>query len=80
MKTRDVIAGLIILQKYRDSQDGYDLYADREQLFAVSTSRPLSIDDIEKMVALGWFQDIYYLGEYFAPEDYDEEETWVCYV
>lgn len=79
MKTRDVIAGLVILQKYREDQGGYDLYADRDELFAMPTSRPLSADDLSTMVELGWLQDVDYRGESFTPEDYDDEASWMCY-
>ena len=81
MKTNDVVAGILLLQQYREKADGYDLGAEHDVIYASPTTRKLSIGDVEKMIKLGWHQDNVELsGEDFAAVDYDPEERWATYV
>lgn len=82
MKTANVIEGLQILQKYRDQQDGYDLGAEHDVLYAYSTDRPLSEEDVNRMIELGWFQEDSDCppGELFSAQYYDSEESWSAFV
>lgn len=76
-KTKDVIAGLQLLQSYRE-RELWDISAEHDTIYAHATDRPLSFEDIRKMIDLGWYQDRG--GDEFTPEDYDAEESWYCYV
>ena len=82
MKTQQVIDGLVLLQKYRDHKDSYDIGADHEVIYAYSTTRPLTTQDIQKMIDLGWHQE-YDGRDYnkdFDISDYRHDETWHAYV
>ena len=85
MKTKDIIEGLQILQKYRDKQDGYDTGAEHDILYAYKTSRPLEPQDLARMVELGWFQEAADYGDDeetggdFGVKHYDPDESWTCY-
>ncbi len=63
--------GLEILTRYFNDPDGYHIGAEHDQIYIYATNRPLSEEDVAKMVELGWFQDE-------LPEDapYDPEEGW----
>lgn len=82
MKTVDVIKGLQILQKYRSSQDGYDLVAEHDILYVYCTDHPVAGKDLKILADLGWFQEDadYDGGEEFKPEYYDFDQGWSCYV
>ena len=82
MKTRDVIEGLQIFQKYRDRQDGYDVGAEHDVLYAYKTDRPLEEMDLKRILELGWHQDVEYAaddGGDMQPGDYDPDQGWACY-
>lgn len=86
MRTKDVIEGLTILQKYRDKSDGFDIGAEHDCIYAFATSKPLSGEDLARMVELGWFQenadysDDEETGGDFGVKHYMPEESWCCYV
>jgi len=80
MKTKDIIEGLVILTKYRDDQDGRDVGAEHDVLYAFSTDRPVETDDLARLVELGWFQEDVEYEDDFAVENYDPEESWAAYV
>ncbi len=81
MKTADIIEGLTILQKYRDKQDGYDVDAAHDELYVRRTDRPLSQQDLTRMVELHWFQEgaEYDSDDGYAVENYDPIESWNCF-
>lgn len=79
MKTIDIIEGLTILEKYRDTQGGFDVGAEHDILYAYPTDQPLSQDDIKRLVELGWFQENVEFGDEFGVEHYDQGESWTCY-
>lgn len=79
MKTRDIIEGLTILEKYRERDDGYNTGAEHDQIFAYATTQPVSEDDVKRLVELGWTQpDAAVEDEDFCADDYDPEEGWAC--
>jgi|JI8StandDraft_1071087.scaffolds.fasta_scaffold598636_1 hypothetical protein len=85
MKTPKIIEGLTILQKYRDEPDGFHTGAEHDCIYAFQTSKPLSQEDLARMIELGWFQedtdygDDEETGGDFAAKHYDPEESWCCY-
>ena len=79
MTTDNVIAGIQLLQKYRD-KSGHDLGAEHDVIYAYPTPYRLSDEDLELMIQYGWHQDVEYAGEDFAPCDYAPDESWMCYV
>jgi len=76
MRTKDIIEGLTILQGYRDKPDGFDVGAEHDVLYAFATDRPLSAEDVARMIALGWHQE----GRSDDGPEYDPEESWAAYV
>lgn len=82
MKTKDIIEGLLILEKYRDNVDGYNTGAEHDELFAYPTDRPVEQPDLDRLIELGWRQygaDIDE-DEEFSAKHYDIEESWQCFV
>jgi hypothetical protein len=78
MKTSDLIEGLTILKPYYDREHTVD--AGREVLYASATKRPLTPEDVQRMVALGWIQeDVDHGDDDFGPQHYDPEEGWAAY-
>jgi hypothetical protein len=81
MKTCDIIEGLTILEKYRERADGYNTGAEHDQIFAYATEKPVSEDDLRRLVELEWFQPDVDCGEDdFTVNNYDPEEGWSCLV
>lgn len=87
MVTPKIIEGLTILQKYRTDPDGYHLGAEHDVLFAFATDEPVSEEDFNQLIKLGWFQPEVWedaedadseLNEKY--EGYDKGESWSCYV
>jgi hypothetical protein len=83
MKTKDLIKGLTILQRYRKAKNGYDLGADHDVVYAYATDRPLNEEDIGRMIKLGWLQEHdgidYDAGGEFLAKHYLQEESWIAY-
>jgi hypothetical protein len=81
MKTKDIIEGLTILERYRDKPDGYNCDAEHDVLYAYATDRPVEQPDLARLIELGWFQEVEYDeddGE-FTANVYDPEEAWACF-
>ena len=82
MTTQNLIDGLLLLKNYRD-KPGYDAGAEHDVLYGYATDKPLSNDDVETMIALGWHQESdnidYSEGEEFSVKYYDPDESWVFY-
>jgi hypothetical protein len=74
-----LIQGLQIFQKYYD-EDGYDTGAEHDQFYAYSTDKPLSEEDLKKVVDMGWFQPDVDHEDDFQVSDYDPTEGWSTYV
>jgi len=82
MTTNDIITGLQTLMPYYDNQNGHHTGAEHDILYAYTTDKPLSKEDIEKMIELGWHQeydDIDYDKD-FDVSDYRADEGWQSYV
>lgn len=80
MRTRAIIEGLSILEQYRDESDGSNTGAEHDAIYAFSTDSPVAKEDLERLIALGWFQEFVETGEEdFSVEYYSEEESWCCY-
>jgi len=81
VRAKDIIAGLELLYPYYDDPEGFHNGAEHDEFYAYPTSRPLSDEDLGKMIALEWHQEYYELdySKDFAKEDYRSDESWVCY-
>jgi len=77
METPKIIEGLTILQKYRTDPDGFHTGAEHDQLCAYETDTPVSEEDFNRLIELGWFQPDTNSEKY---EDYTNSEVWSCYV
>lgn len=76
MKTSNIIEGLTILQKYRD-KDAHDCGADHDVIYAYPTTRPVEQPDLDRVIELGWRQDVRTQeDEDFNASYYDPEESW----
>lgn len=77
MKLNDIIEGLIILRPYYESGgNGYYNGAEHDQFFSHATDRPLSVEDVEQMHYLGWFQPEVDDDGDGSSGPYDPEEGW----
>ena len=81
MKLLNLVNGLLTLAPYYDhGGEGYPLAADHDIIYATATDRPLSPEDVERMIGFGWFQpEVEYAGDEMTPSDYDPEESWAAY-
>lgn len=81
MKTCDIVEGIQILAKYRD-KPGWDLGAEHDVIYCFNTDRPVTPEDLQRLVDLGWFQEDadYDPSDGFKVENYDPEESWTAYV
>ena len=68
MKLSELVQGIQILSTYYDDPDGYHVGADHDVLYLYATDRPLSAEDVTRMLSLGWFQE--------SGTTYDAEEAW----
>ena len=86
MRTTAIIEGLTILEKYRNSPNGFNVSAEHDQIYVHKTDRPVSGKDIDRLISLHWFQDEVDFGDDeetggdFAAKHYDPEESWSCFV
>lgn len=86
MKTTAIIKGLVILEKYRDKSDDFNVGAEHDVIYAFRTDRPVEGADLDRLIELGWFQeDVDYgddeeTGRDFAVKHYDPDESWACFV
>lgn len=81
MKTPAIIEGLTILQKYRDKPDGFHTGAEHDVLYSYATDKPLSQEDLTRMVELDWWQEVSCgdRDDEFSVEHYDASEGWSCF-
>lgn len=72
-------AGLEILSRYHDKE--FHGGAEHDQFYVYATDRPVTPEDVAKLVELGWFQEEADTGtdEDFAAKHYDPEEAWSAY-
>ena len=47
-------------------------------LWVYSTDRPVSGEDIERLIELGWNQRLEHHDDAFTVEDYSLDELWAC--
>lgn len=83
MRTVDIVAGMNLLLPYYKDQEGYNVGCEHDELRMYATDRPLTPEDLDKMIALGWHQEHDGRGDYsedFAPKHYRPDEAWVSYV
>ena len=72
MNLKNFIEGVTTLTKYCD-QDSYQIGAGHDQFYFYATARPVSKEDYERLIELGWFQpDI-------RGDEYDPVEGWSCF-
>lgn len=74
MKLSDFIDGLKTLQPYYDGGDGYHIGAEHDQFYAYKTDKPLTLEDVQKMRELGWFQPNQGYGA-----EYNTEASWSAF-
>lgn len=79
MNLKDLLTGITTLQPYYDEPAGYHLSAEHDQIWLHSTSRPLSPEDVQKMIDASWWQEHEDYGEDFTVADYDPDESWTGY-
>jgi hypothetical protein len=83
MRTQDIVAGINLLLHYYDTPDGFHISCKHDELRMYATSRPLTEDDLDKIISLGWHQEHDGRGDYsedFAPKHYMSDACWVSYV
>lgn len=77
MRFSNFIAGLKILSQYYDNQDGYHIGSEHDQFYAYKTDKPLTQEDQQIMVSLGWFQPEG--GMDVDGGEYDPENGWSAF-
>ena len=77
MKLSNFIDGLSILRPYYTDGDGYHIGAEHDQFYAYATDKPLTPEDQQRMVALGWFQPGYGMSE--DEGEYDPDNGWSAF-
>lgn len=80
MNLKDILTGIKILQPYYDKPDGYHLSAEHDQIWLHSTNRPVSREDVQKLIDANWFQEDADYEDEFKVEHYDPEQSWTAYV
>ena len=76
---KNLIEGVRILSKYCNDPNDYRVGAEHDTIYAYPTDREISESDVNKLIELGWFQDVYFEDE-FTYKDYDPDESWVLLV
>ena len=80
METNNFIEGLTILNGYFDNPDGFNISPDHEVIYVYATDKPVSPADLEKLVALGWYQEgVNTDGYEFEPQHYNQEKGWAAF-
>ena len=81
MEMQKFVDGLAIFAPYQKAGKSFWGGAEHDQFFVYPTERPMSAGDVEKVVALGWFQeDVETTGEEdFEAKHYDPAESWAAY-
>lgn len=80
MNLKDIRTGIETLQPYYDKPDGYHLNAEHDQIWLDATDKPLSPEDVQKMIDASWWQERSNYDKDFTAADYDPEEGWTGYV
>ena len=82
MTVKELLDGLNVLRPYYVDPDGYTIGAEHDQIYAYSTDRPLTKEDVKRMCDLGWFQEDVEVDDDkdFGPDNYNPEESWSAYV
>lgn len=79
MCTKDIIEGLLILNKYSDPTD-FSIGSGHDELWFYKTDKTVSKKDIKELIKLDWFQPETIYEDDYTEEDYDKEEGWRHYV
>lgn len=81
MTTDELIKGLQILQPYYDNPGEFNTGTGYDVVYAYPTNKPVSEEDILKMVELDWDQEHDYdEGEdELSLSDYRQDESWVFF-
>jgi hypothetical protein len=81
MNLKDFKAGVEIISKYYDDADGYHIGAEHDVFYMYQTDNPITKEDLDALIAHGWFQEEVELGDddEYKATDYDQEEGWACY-
>lgn len=80
MRTSAIIEGLTIIEKYRESPDGFNTGGEHDVIYAYPTDRVIGGEDLDRLIELGWIQeDADYDDDTFAAKHYDQAESWTCY-
>lgn len=80
MKTTCIIEGLNIFAKYYTKPDGYNVGAEHDVIYAYATDNVISEEDLNRLVELGWHQEVDTGDDDFEAKHYDPEEGWSAYV
>lgn len=78
MKLSAFVDGINILRAYYDDPDGYHIGAEHDEFYMYATDKPVSDDDLKKLLALGWFQSDGGAHEE-TPQDYNPESGWMAF-
>jgi hypothetical protein len=82
MRLTDLIEGLDIFKTYFDDTTGYHVGAEHDVIYVFPTDRPVSEEDVERLIALDWHQEDVEIEDEdadFSPEHYSPDETWSHY-
>ena len=78
-KSLDLAEGIKLTAQYRE-KPGYDCGGEHDVIHLYGTDRPMSNDDVQKMINLGFHQeDVGDSNTDYCVGDYDPEESWVFY-
>ena len=78
-KALDLAEGIKLTAQYRD-KPGYDCSAEHDVMYLHNTDKPMSREDIQKMIDFGFHQeDVGDSCTDYCVDDYDHEESWVFY-
>lgn len=75
MRLSKFIDGLNTLRPYYTDGDGFHIGAEHDQFYAYKTDKPLTPEDVQKMLDLGWFQPEREDGD----ANYDPEDGWSAF-
>jgi len=81
MSLRNLRLGLEMLSRYYIDQEVSHISCNEEELCAYATDKPMALEDVQKMIDLGWFQ--YRANKPpigFCVEDYSPRGLWTAYV
>lgn len=80
MKFSELLAGLNILASYYDNRDDYHTGAEHDKISCYATDHPLSPEDVQRMIDLGWRQAVDYdENDEFTVACYEPSATWEAF-